>query len=147
MGDHAAVLAAYAPGLQRLPGVVAGPPPSPLSVESTRARLSRVLRETLCALAAPLAHEVGDRASLILLGGLRARAEWQRGARGAAAAELARWLALVDGTVPSVWSFGDGNAAAARVALELAERAWVRAQAQAAPADVAAARRVLDALA
>jgi len=155
----------------------------------------------LCAHAAPLAHEVGDRASLILLGGLRALAEWQRGARGAAAAELGRWLALVDGTVPSVWSLGHGYAAAARVALELAavdgttaarrraqttvghlwrhaavfpagrpaaltcaaelarhagrpglarrlaERAWVRAQAQAAPADVAAARRVLDALA
>lgn len=73
----------------------------------------------LCAHAAPLAREAGDHASLILMGGVRALAEWRRGARAEAAAAIDAWLALVDGAVPGVWSLGHGYAAAARAAVEL----------------------------
>ncbi len=77
----------------------------------------------LCAHAEPLAREAGDQASLVLLGGLRALAELRRGDRAAAIEQLDRWLALVDGSMPTVWSLGHGYAAAAEAATDLAVRA------------------------
>ena len=73
----------------------------------------------LCAHAAPLALEAGDRASMVLLGGLRALAEVQRGRHAAARDALDEWLGRVDGTMPAVWSLGHGYVAAARCALAL----------------------------
>ena len=94
-----------------------------------------------------LAVAAGDRASRILMGGLRALAEarlrHERGGRGtgstaAAVAALDAWLALVDGTVPIVYTFGHGYAAAAEAALLLLE---------ANPADRGARRRARAAVA
>jgi hypothetical protein len=69
-----------------------------------------------------LARAAGDRASLVLLGGFRALAEVKR-ADVEAAAAVDAWLALVDGTTPSVYSLGHGYAAAAEAALRLYEDA------------------------
>lgn len=74
----------------------------------------------LCALAEPLARASGDQASLVLLGGLRVLAEVRRGERAAAVLHADRWLALVEGSVPTVWSLGHGYAAAAEAAVDLA---------------------------
>ena len=78
-----------------------------------------------------LARAAGDRASLVLLGGLRALADARRGDVEAAAA-VDDWLGLVAGSTPSVYSLGHGYAAAAEAALQLLEEA---------PADPGARRR------
>ena len=77
-----------------------------------------------------LARAAGDRASLVLLGGLRALADVRRGDPEAAAA-VDDWLALVEGTTTSVYSLGHGYAAAAEAALRLFEAAPGDARARA----------------
>ncbi len=83
-----------------------------------------------------LAEAAGDRASLVLLGGLRALTEVRRaggdgGDTPAAADAVDAWLALVDGTTPSVYSLGHGYAAAAEAALWLWDQAGDDARARA----------------
>lgn len=84
-----------------------------------------------------LARAAGDRASLVLLGGLRALADTRRGDVEAAAA-VDDWLGLVAGSTPSVYSLGHGYAAAAEAALRLYEDA---------PGDPGARRRARAAVA
>jgi serine/threonine protein kinase/tetratricopeptide (TPR) repeat protein len=78
-----------------------------------------------------LARAAGDRASLVLLGGLRALADVERG-DVEATVSVDEWLGLVGGTTPSVYSLGHGYAAAAEASLRLLE---------AAPDDARARRR------
>ncbi len=84
-----------------------------------------------------LAVAAGDRASLVLMGGLRALTEVRSHGRAGAAA-LDAWLGLVRGTMPIVYTFGHGYAAAAEAALRLLD---------AAPGDAAMRERARDAVA
>jgi tetratricopeptide (TPR) repeat protein len=84
-----------------------------------------------------LARAAGDRASLVLLGGLRALADVRRGDVESADA-VDDWLGLVAGSTPSVYSLGHGYAAAAEAALRLLEDA---------PSDARARRRARAAVA
>ena len=89
-----------------------------------------------------LAIAAGDRASLVLMGGLRAlvevRAAGDDPASGLGPAAVDDWLGLVGGTLPIVYTYGHGYAAAAEAALRLFE---------AAPDDATARRRARDTVA
>ena len=87
----------------------------------------------LLAHAEPLAVGAGDKASLVILLGLRALAEARRGHHAECRQIIDRWIELNRGATPTVYSLGHGYAAVAEAALDLLERA-------AEPADLARAR-------
>ncbi len=86
--------------------------------------------------AEPLARESGDKASLVILVGLRALAEARRGEHAVARIAIDRWIDMTRGSTPTVYSLGHGYAAVAEAALDLYERSRD-------PADLLRARKTI----